>query len=252
MPRKWCHPHSAWVFLAPLSKSHALRAIWGREFFKEILFPDDSRLYQKWEMKWTLTETLTLPSLSHVVKHSVKEYYCSDQDQWRFAQQQQNKLLFFFPAFWFALNTIRFVDRPVLSNLDSTFLQSITLSYLSLGKLRSTGMNHSSHWPHLFLWQNKMLFLPFCVFFFFLTASLAPIYCWLLSWYLWSYLHLMHHLSGPVHMDGFRFYTFTISFLTCSPSDIPDLGKHQFPKHLRYNSFLLHSTSNLQGKLLKK
>lgn len=167
MPRKWCHPHSAWVFLAPLSKSHALRAIWGREFFKEILFPDDSRLYQKWEMKWTLTETLTLPSLSHVVKHSVKEYYCSDQDQWRFAQQQQNKLLFFFPAFWFALNTIRFVDRPVLSNLDSTFLQSITLSYLSLGKLRSTGMNHSSHWPHLFLWQNKMLFLPFCVFFFF-------------------------------------------------------------------------------------
>lgn len=111
MPRKWCYPHSVWVFLAPLSKSHALRAIWGREFFKEILFPDDSRLYQKWEMKWTLTETLTLPSLSHVVKHSVKEYYCSDQDQWRFAQQQQNKLLFFFPAFWFALNTIRFVDR---------------------------------------------------------------------------------------------------------------------------------------------
>lgn len=36
----------------------------------------------------------------------ILEYYCSGQDQWCFAQQQQNKLLFFFPALWFALNTI--------------------------------------------------------------------------------------------------------------------------------------------------
>lgn len=36
----------------------------------------------------------------------ILEHYCSYQDQWCFAQQQQSKWLFFFPALWFALNTI--------------------------------------------------------------------------------------------------------------------------------------------------
>ncbi|KAL6076078.1 hypothetical protein STEG23_029782 [Scotinomys teguina] len=40
------------------------------------------------------------------------------------------------------------------------------------------------------------------------------------------------------------------SFLSCSPSDIPDLKTHHSPKHLLSSNFLLSKTFTLQGKLV--
>lgn len=148
-----------------------------------------------------------------------------------------------FVAFWFVLkcHSSLLIIQTILSNLHC----SINNFVFIFRKIMCYKSLQVTSYIWIFYSKTKFFFfLPVL----FLTLSFDSICSWLPSWC----LYLIHFLPQPVHVDGFRFCTLSISFLTCSPSEFSELRKHHSHKHLLYSNFLSYKTFNLQGKHLKK